>query len=52
MPEDWAPKIAFDQGREALLKLNRTIPTPEWLKKLLIDSGFVDVEVSHQHSPE
>lgn len=46
MPEDWAPNQSFNLAVEALGKLGRIVPTAEWLEKLLVDAGFVEVEVS------
>lgn len=46
VPDDWAPKRCFDLAREALGKVGRIALDGDGIKKLLIDAGFVDVEVS------
>lgn len=46
VPEDWPPNLTFKHGVEALEKLGRIAPTAKWCEKLLLDAGFVDVEVS------
>ena len=45
MPDDWKPKRVWELGQEALAKFGRISPTAEWLEKLLVDAGFVDVQV-------
>lgn len=47
LPEDWPPKVAFDAGRKALIPLGRQVPDAEFLEKLLVDNGFVDVKVGN-----
>ena len=47
VPDDWAPKVAYQYFNEALDKIGRvTKITAPWLKALLEDAGFVDVGVS------
>lgn len=46
LPDDWAPKRAFDLTVEGLKALGRVAPDAAFLEKLLKDAGFVDVEVS------
>lgn len=46
LPDDWPPHLAFKYGVDAFRKLGRIDPRGPWLEKLLLDAGFVDVEVS------
>lgn len=47
MPDDWAPKHLAAMAVDVLEnKLGRIVPTADWMEKLLVDAGFVDVEVS------
>lgn len=45
MPDDWVPNRAWILMKEGLEKLGRIVPTANWMEKLLLDAGFVDVEV-------
>ena len=51
MPEDWPPNLTFKYAQEAFAKLGRIVPTGEWMKKVVVEAGFVDVEVNH-HLPQ
>lgn len=46
IPEGWAPKRAIELLVQGLELMGRIVPDAKWLKKLLVDAGFVDVEVS------
>lgn len=51
VPEDWPPKVAFELGVQALEQLGRIVPDGKWLEKLLVDAGFVDVQVKVYKQP-
>lgn len=51
LKDDWAPNRCFNLGRAAMEKMKRPVPTAAGLKKLLTDSGFVDVEVKTYKHP-
>lgn len=51
IPEDWPPFVSVNNGRKALYQLGRIVPTAEWMKKLLVDAGFVDVQVKTLKHP-
>lgn len=51
MPDDWPPNLTFKHAQEAFAKLDRIVPTGEWMKKMVAEAGFVDVQVSH-HLPQ
>lgn len=45
VPADWPPKRCNDLVAEGIKALGGIIPDSDYLKKLLVESGFVDITV-------